>query len=90
MWNNDPPTTAAKTRRPPITPPAIAPTVVFAPALGEVLPAPAVIGVETTRLVTTIPAYPAATNEDVTAAIVVELLRLEVRADVLAVALLAL
>ena len=95
---NDPPITAPNTRRPPTTPPAIAPTPavaaplalpVLAPALEAVLP-PEVDDDEKTGLLTTAPVYPAATNEALTAAIVEELLRLEVRADALAVALLAL
>ena len=93
-WYNVPPTTAANKTRPPITPPAIAPIVAPlapAPAPAEVLAtAMPLDGIENTGLLVTIPGYPAETNEVLTAAIVAELLRLAVRAEVLAVALLAL
>ena len=95
--NSDPPITAPNTSRPPTTPPAIAPAVaplalalpVLAPALEAVLP-PAEADDEKTGLLTAAPVNPAATNEALTAAMVEELLRLEVRVEAVAVALPAL
>ena len=77
-----------------MTPPAMAPVVALPalpPVLVPVLPPPMTLdGVEKTGLLTTTPAYPAETNEVLTAAVVEELLKLEVRVEELAVVLLAL